>query len=71
MGESSDKGWPGTIGLFAMTDMDRQIKGQTKPIIMQTDIPGLTVVVCELWEGLFSLAQTLKALETVEVFSLF
>lgn len=48
MGESSDKGWPGTFGLFAMTDVDIQIKGQTNPIIMQTDTAGLTVVVCEL-----------------------
>lgn len=54
VGESRDKGWPGTLGLFAMADMDRQIKGQAKPIIMQTDTPGL--VVYELWEGLFSRA---------------
>lgn len=53
--ESGGKGWPRTLGLLAMTDMDRQIKGQTKPIIMQTDALGPPVVVGELQEGLLSL----------------
>lgn len=45
-------GLPGLFGLLAMTEVDSQIRGQTKPIIMQTDAPGLTVVVCKPQGGL-------------------
>lgn len=55
MRESSDKERPGILGLLAMTDADRQINGQTEPITMQTDAPGLPVLVCELQGGSFSL----------------
>lgn len=35
--ESSNSGWPGRLGLLAMTHMNRGIKSATNQIVTQTD----------------------------------
>lgn len=38
--ESSNRGWPGRLGILAKTAMKRRIKGTTKEIVMQTSGTG-------------------------------